>query len=181
VDRNMLRSRSREIILRILIAFLCAAGTLCAQPPKVALVNIQQAIVATTDGREAEKKLDAQFSPRKATLDAAQNEISALAAKLKQEGLPEEDRARINQQMEEKASALDQETEKADADLKAAQDDMLKQLGPKMVATIAQYAKDHGYAVVFDTSSSDVPRLYAPNATDITNEVAAAYEKSRRR
>ena len=165
--------------MRILIAFLCSAGTLCAQAPKVALVNIQQAIVSTNDGREAEKKLDAQFSPRKAKLDAEQSEIAALAAKLKAEGLSDEDRAKVNQQMEEKAAALDQETEKDDADLKDAQSEVLKQLGPKMVAAIAQYAKDHGYTVVFDTSSSEMPRLFAPNATDITNEVVAAYGKPR--
>ena len=64
-------------------------------------------------------------------------------------------------------------------DLKAAQDEVLKQLGPRMVAAIAQYAKDHGYSVVFDTSSSEMARLYAPNATDITKDVPAAYEKQK--
>lgn len=163
------------------IPFLFAAGTASAQPPKIALVNIQQAVVDTTDGHEAEKRLDAQFRPRKEKLDAEQHEIAALANQLKQEGLSEEDRARINQQMEDKAAAVDQETEKADADLKEAQNQVLKELGPKMVATIAQYARDHGYSVVFDISSSEVPRLYAPNATDITREVTAAYEKQRGR
>ncbi len=165
--------------MKTVIACAFAAAVLCAQPPKVALVNIQQAIVSTADGHDAEKRLDAQFGPRKTKLDAEHAEIADLANKLKQPDLSEEDRAKINQQMEEKASALDQETEKADADLKEAQNEMLKQLGPKMVSAIAQYAKDHGYSVVFDTSSSDVPRLYAPNATDITKEVAAAYERQR--
>jgi outer membrane protein len=163
------------------ITLLFAAGIVSAQPPKVALVNIQQAVVDTTDGHEAEKRLDAQFRPRKEKLDAEQHEIAALANQLKQEGLSEEDRGKINQQMEDKAAAVDQETEKADADLKEAQNQVLKELGPKMVATIAQYAKDHGYSVVFDISSSEAPRLYAPNATDITREITAAYEKQRGR
>lgn len=177
----MLRSRSREhFLLKFVIALSLAAAAL-AQPPKVALVNIQQAIVATTDGHNAEKRLDARFSPRKAALDATQKEIAALAEQLKQPNLSEEDRGKLNQQMEAKAAALDDETEKADADLKQAQNEVLQQLGPKMVATIAQYAKDHGYTVVFDISSSDVPRLYAPDATDITSQIAAAYEKRSRK
>lgn len=163
--------------MKVVITFLFTLCVLCAQPPKVALVNMQQALVATTDGQAAEKKLDAQFAPRKAALDVAQKEIAALAEQLKKEGLSDEERGKLSQQMEEKASALDQATDKADADLKDAQDEVLKQLGPKLVATIAQYAKDHGYSVVFDISNSDVPRLYAPNATDITKEIAAAYEK----
>ena len=45
-----------------------------------------------------------------------------------------------------------------------------------MIACIAEYAKAKGYAMVFDTSDSDVPKLY-PNAADITLEVIAEYEK----
>lgn len=167
--------------MKLFIGLLLAAASAFAQPPKVALVNIQQAIVATTDGRDAEKRLDAQFSPRKAALDGTQKEIAALAQQLKQPNLSEEDRGKINQEMEAKSATLDDETDKADADLKQAQNEVLKQLGPKMVATIAQYAKDHGYTVVFDISNSDVARLYAPNATDITGEIAAAYEKRSRK
>jgi Skp family chaperone for outer membrane proteins len=166
--------------LKVLITLLIAAEFLCAQAPKVALVNMQQALVATTDGQAAEKRLDAQFAPRKAALDVAQKEIAALAEQLKKEGLSDEERGKLSQQMEDKASALDNATEKADADLKDAQDQVLKELGPKLVAVIAQYAKDHGYSVVFDISNSEVPRLYAPNATDITKEVAAAYEKRKK-
>ena len=163
--------------MKVLISFFFTVCALCAQPPKVALVNISEALVATTDGKNAEKKLDAQFAPRKAALDVAQKEIASISNQLKAENLSEEERGKLSQLMEEKASALDQNTEKADADLKEAQDQVLKDLGPKMVSTIAQYAKDHGFTVVFDISTSEVPRLYAPNATDITKEVAAAYER----
>lgn len=167
--------------MKVLSSFVLAVGILCAQPPKIALINMQQAIVDTSDGKAAERRLNAQFAPRKAALDNAQKEIATIAAQLKQEGLGEEERTRLNKLMEEKASAFDQDTDKADADLKDAQDQVLKDLGPKMVATIAQYAKDHGYSVVFDISSSEVPRLYAPNATDITREVTAAYERRAKR
>jgi len=177
VQAIMLRSRSKERILKALIIFMLAVGVLCAQPPKVALVNIQQALVDTTDGRAAEKRLNAQFAPRKAALDDAQKEIASISSQLKQEGISEEERGRLSKLMEEKAAALDDNTEKADTDLKEAQDQVLKQLGPKMVTTIAQYAKDHGYTVVFDISSSEAAKLYAPNATDITREVTAAYER----
>jgi Skp family chaperone for outer membrane proteins len=176
----MLRSRSREHILKVLIVLLGAAATLCAQPPKVALVNIQQALVDTVDGKAAEKKLEARFTPRKEALDVSQKAIAALAAQLKQENLAEDERLRLSKEMEEKAAALDQETEKADADLKDAQDQVLKDLGPKMVTIIAQYAKDHGYSIVFDTSSSEAARLYAPNATDITHEVSAAFDRRKK-
>jgi Skp family chaperone for outer membrane proteins len=45
-----------------------------------------------------------------------------------------------------------------------------------MVAVIVEFATSTGYAMVFDTSTSQAPLLYAENATDITSEVIAAYE-----
>ena len=167
--------------MKVVTAFLFLAAVAVAQPPKVALVNIQEAIVGTTDGQEAEKQLDAQFGPRKAKLDAAQREVDALEKQADAPGLSEADRAKLGQQLDIKTAAVDAETEKADTDLKAAQENVLQTIGPKMVAVIAQYAKDHGYAVVFDISSSDAPRLYTTGAADITKEVIAAYEKQRAR
>lgn len=167
--------------MKVLIGLILAVGVFYAQPPKVALVNIQQALVDTSDGKAAEKRLNAQFEPRKAALDATQKEIATIAGQLKQEGISDEERGRLSKLMEDKASALDQDTEKADSDLKEAQAQVLKELGPKMVATIAQFAKDHGYTVVFDISSSEAARLYAPSAVDITREVTAAYERRGKR
>ena len=163
--------------MKVVSLLLFAASIAAAQAPKVALVNFQQAIVGTTDAREAEKQLDAQFGPRKAKLDAAQREIAALEKQLEAKDLSEDDRARLGQQLEDKSNAYDQETDKADADLKTAQDEVLKKIGPKMVSVVAQYAKDHAFSVVFDISESEAPKLYAPNAVDITKEVTAAYEK----
>jgi len=163
--------------LKVVTALLLFVAAAFAQAPKIALVNIQEAIVGTTDAHDAEKQLDAQFGPRKAKLDAAQREIAAIEKQLEQPNLSDDDRAKLGQELETKTNAYDTETEKADADLKAAQDKVLKDLGPKMITVIAQYAKDHAYAVVFDISESEAPKLYAPNAVDITKEVAAAYEK----
>ena len=59
--------------MKVVTAFLFLAAVAVAQPPKVALVNIQEAIVGTTDGQEAEKQLDAQFGPRKAKLAQGHN------------------------------------------------------------------------------------------------------------
>ena len=43
---------------------------------------------------------------------------------------------------------------------------------------VVRYAKQHGYDLVFDTSSSDMPRLYTENSTEVTKEVVDEYDKS---
>jgi len=157
---------------------LAAAGAALAQTPKVALVNLEQALVSTTDGQNAEKKLDARFAPRKAALDQKHQELMALQDKLDKGGQGEEERGRLAREIDQKGDEADKETTQADADLEQAQQQVLRELGPKLMTVVVRYAKEHGYDVVLDIGSSDMPRLYSENATEITKEVVEEYEKT---
>jgi outer membrane protein len=157
-----------------------AAGVVFAQTPKVALINLEQALVSTTDGQNAEKKLDAQFAPRKAAIEQKHQELRALQDKLENGGLSDEEQKKLTEEIDDKGDAVDRETTQADADLEQAQRKTLHELGPKLMAVVVRYARQHGFDVVFDISSSDLPRLYSENSTDITKEVVDEYEKSAR-
>ena len=164
----------RAIILGLLAAMLAAAQP--ARAPRVALVNIQDAILATTDGKNAEKALDAEFGPRKAALDEDQKAIAKKQSRLDQEKLSDEDRKKLQKEVDDATVVLNAKMDQADADLDKAQKKTLAELGKKMVAVIVEFATSTGYAMAFDTSTSQAPLLYAENATDITSEVIAAYE-----
>ena len=163
---------------RLSLLFLTfAAIALCqAHPPRIALVNIQDAIVATTDGKNADQQLEAQFAPKKAKLDEEHKALEALQAKLNEENLSDEDRRKLSKEIDDKTVVLNVETDQDDAELATAQKKVLSELGKRMVAVIADYAAHQGYAMVFDVSTSQAPLLYAENATDITKQVVAAYE-----
>lgn len=162
-----------------LLAALAGAQPAAAPAPKIALVNMQEAIVGTTDGQNAEKQLDAEFAPRKAKLDEQEKEIADLQAQLDKGGLSDDAKAKLGQDIDHKSLLFKIATENADGDLREAQSKVLKNLAPKMIACITQYARAKGYAMVFDISDSELPKLYA-NATDITREVIADYEKKNR-
>jgi Skp family chaperone for outer membrane proteins len=153
-----------------------AAGLAQTHAPRIALVNIQDAIVGTTDGQNADQQLEAEFAPRKVKLDQEREALEALREKLQQENLSDEDRQKLTREINDKTVLLNLETDQDDADLAAAQKKVVAGLGKKMVAVIADYAARKGYAMVFDVSTSQAPLLYADNATDITREVIAAYE-----
>jgi Skp family chaperone for outer membrane proteins len=159
-----------------LLLFAAAAIGLAQAPPKIALVNIQDAIVATTDGQQADQQLEAEFAPKKAKLEAEHKAIEALQNRLEQESLSDEDRKRLTKELDDKTIVANVESDQDDADLDAAQKKVLAALGKKMVAVIAEYATRNGYSMVFDVSTSQAPLLYADNATDITKDVVAAYE-----
>ena len=168
-----------EVCVWIAAAAGTAFGQAAAPPPKIALVNMQDAITSTTDGKNAEKRLDDEFTPRKAKLDEQEKEIAALQAQLDKGDLSQDAKDKLGQDIDHKTLMLKIATENADGDLRAAQEKVLKDLAPKMIGLIAQYAKAKGYAMVFDISETDVPKLY-PNAVDITKEIVAEYEKKAR-
>lgn len=164
----------RAFLLGLLAAALAAAQS--GHAPRVALVNIQDAILGTTDGQNAAKALDAEFAPRKAALDEAQKAIAQKQARLDQQKLSDEEHKKLQQEIDDAIVVLNAKTDQADGDLDKAQKKTLAELGKKMVAVIVEFATSTGYAMVFDTSTSQAPLLYAENATDITSEVIAAYE-----
>lgn len=164
----------RVIILSVLAAALAWAQS--GRPPRVALVNIQDAILGTTDGQNAAKALDDQFAPRKAAIDEDQKAVALKQSRLDNEKLSDDERKRLQKEVDDAIVVLNAKTDQADADLDKAQKKTLAELGKKMVAVIVEFASSTGYAMVFDTSTSQAPLLYAENATDITSEVIAAYE-----
>jgi Skp family chaperone for outer membrane proteins len=169
---------------QVFVCTLALAGIAMAQTPadapKIALVNMQDAIAGTSDGQAAEKQLDAEFAPRKAKLDEQEKEIADLQAKLEKGDLSPEAKAKLGEDIDHKTLLFNLANDGADGDLRAAQVKVLKNLAPKMIACIAEYARDKGYAMVFDISESDVPKMYGVAAIDITKDVMAAYEKKKR-
>jgi len=149
-----------------------------AQSPKVCLINLEQAMVSTADGQAAEKKLNAEFGPRKAALEAKQKEAAALQEKIDKGGMSDEDRQKLVDQLDDKTDEIDRETTQADADLQLAQRRVLKELAPKMINFVVHYIHQKGYDMVFDISSTDLPRLYQENSTDITDEVVKEYDRA---
>ena len=165
-----------RVFVCIAVLAVAAFAQTAAPGPKIALVHMQNAVTGTSDGKAAEQQLDDEFTPRKAKLDAQEKEIADLQAQLEKGGLSDNAKQKLTEDIDHKTLLFNLATESADGDLRNAQVKVLKNLAPKMIAVIAQYAKDNGYAMVFDVSESDTARMYG-NATDITQDVIAAYEK----
>ncbi|MGA2117514.1 MAG: OmpH family outer membrane protein [Bryobacteraceae bacterium] len=166
-------------VLSMLAAVVCGWGqTAVKTPPKVALVNIQDAIIGTADGQAAAKRLEDEFGPRKAKLDQEKQSIDAIQKRMDEDKtLSGDDRQKISKDLADKTVLFNVETDQDDSDLEQAQNKVLREIGKKMVAVIVEVASASGYAMVFDVSTSRAPLLYAENATDITSDVIRVYDK----
>lgn len=153
------------------------AGNTAPAPTKVAIVQVQDAIVSTNDGQKELNALKARFTPKQNELKALNDEVEKLKKDLEMQGpkLSDEERASRVKALETKQKTLQRNYEDYQNETQQAQQDMLNRLGGKMMNVLDTYAKANGYTVVLDVSNPQTPVLYASEATNITKQLVDAY------
>jgi outer membrane protein len=159
---------------------LAVTLTAQAQQGKIAVINIQGAIISTKDGQKAAAELNAKTAPKKKELEQKQNEINGLQDQLNKGSNTLSDSAKndLYKNIEFKKKGLQREVEDAQADLEADQQKLLSQLGQKILAVIEKYSRDNGITMVLDVSNPQTSVLYASPSVDITKEIIDLYDKS---
>jgi outer membrane protein len=170
--------KSKVFVLPSLV--LAATLGVQAQSQKIAVIAIQQAIVATKDGQKAAAELDSKAGPKKKELDQKQSDINSLQEQLTkgQNTLSEGTKNELYKNIETKKKSLQRDFEDAQAEMEQEQQKLLQGLGQKMMAVIERYAKDNGFTLVVDVSNPQTPVLYASPSIDITKDIIELYDKS---
>lgn len=175
--------RNRALIIAAIAATaLCPLGAFAQAAPagaagKVGIINIQEAIVNCAEGKKALTDLQAKYKPVQNQINQLQQEVSALQDQIQRQSatLSTDEQLRLSRQLSEKQTSLQRKEEDAQNDFKYDREDLVNRIGQKMVGVIDQYAKGHGYSLVFDVSSG--PQVYyAADGTNITGEIVKAYD-----
>jgi outer membrane protein len=170
--------RSHLSLCASLLVVALSGGLAHAQ--KIAIVDMQKCVLATTDGKKAAAAIDAKFAPVKAQLDQLQKEIVA-----KQDQYTKT-RSTLSASA---ASAAQTEIEKLTTDLKRRQEDAQQDLNDeegkllpgimsKLQQIINSYAVANQINFVVDTSANPNNLIYAAAELNISGPVVAAYEKA---
>ena len=164
----------------LLAGIVALAASAFAQPTKVGVINIQNAIVSTQDGQKAIKTLEEKSAPRRKDLEAKQGAIAALQNTLKTSSntASEDTKRKLAGDIDAKTKSFNRDVEDAQAEAEADQAKLLNEIGGKMMAVIDKYATDKGYALVIDVSAQQSPVLYASNSVDITRDIVGLYDKN---
>ena len=151
------------------------AGT--PQGNKVAIVNIQDAIANTNEGKKELEVLQQKFSPRQAALQTQNDEVANLKKQLETQGskLSDEERNSRIRVATEKQKTLQRNYEDFQNEVQQSEQEIMNRLGKKMLDVMEKYAKNNGYTVVLDVSNPQTPVLYAAPTTNITKELVDAY------
>jgi Skp family chaperone for outer membrane proteins len=176
--RNRVWVMMMSIGLMICPMYLGAQSAPAAAEGKVAVVDIQQAIMGTAEGKQAIQDLQKKYQPRETEISQRQQDVQQLQAQLQKQmtTLSAEEQRRMSHDLQEKQTVLQRLEQDAQSSFQYDRDTLMRELGQKMVKVIDQYASTHGYALVID--GGQVPVYYAAKGVDITPEIVQLYNTS---
>ena len=166
-------------IMAAALATVAGAQT-TAQPTRVGVIHIQNAIIGTADGQKAATELEARFAPKRKDLEAKQNRIAQLQDRLNKgrNTMSADEREKLIRDIDQSTKSLNRDTEDANAEVEQEQQKVLQELGQRLMAVIDKYARDNGFNLILDVSSPQTPVLYISSGIDITQEIVALYDKN---
>jgi len=179
--------RNRFIMAGVLASALSAAALFAGQDPattspsgKIGVINIQQAIAQTGEGRIALEAIQKKYEPKRQELQRRQDEINALQDQIQKQSatLSDEERGRLTRELDEKQRIFKRSQEDDQADFQADTQEAVQRIGQKMVRIIDDYAQKSGYALVIDPAGVQMPVYYVAKGIDITEPVVKLYDSA---
>jgi len=156
-------------------ALLATASAGSAQV-KVAIINLQRAVLESAEIKKASTELEAKYKPRQLAIEKLQKEIQALQQNLQSNAgkLTPQAEADITAQGQRKQRELTRFTEDLQADAERERNDILGRSSQRMQEVVKKLAEEKGIDVVVDIANT----VYFKPALEITTESITAYDKA---
>jgi outer membrane protein len=155
-----------------------SAGT-ASSTGKVGVLNVRQAIVATSEGKQASAELQGQFTSRQTELENLNKQLADISQRLQANGdkLSPEEATRLQRQGEALQKQLQRKKEDYQEDVNASQQEVIDRIGRKMMDVLDRYARENAYVAIFDSSAQGAP-IYVSNGIDVTADIVKLYDQA---
>lgn len=164
--------------LRMLLmaGLLGAAGQVASAQAKVAVINLQRAVLASAEIQKANAAMEAKYKPRADQIDQLQKEIANISQQLQSGSgkLSPQAEGDLNAQGQRKQRELQRYQEDLQADVDRERNDILSKSSQKMSEVVKKIAEEKGLDLVVDVSTT----VYFKPAMEITADAIAAYDKA---
>lgn len=165
---------SSSTLVRALLtvcAGIIAAGSATAQT-KVAIINVQRAIIETAEIKKAQADLEAKYKPRTAELEKLQKELQDIQSQLQG--------GKLNPQAEQELQARGQRRQREyqrvgedlQGDVDRERNEILQKAGQRMNDVVKKIAEERGFDVVVDVTNT----VYFKPAMEITADAIKAFD-----
>ena len=156
--------------LAVMLAAACALGAVdAAAQLKVAVLNVQRALGESEEAKALADEIQQDLQKDQDELQALGEEIQALQEQLEKDAeiLGDDETRRINKDIEDKRLDFEFGANKLQKELQDRQQEILREMAPKLDAVLKDLIEIEGYDVVLQRSGL----LYVNSKHDITRKV----------
>jgi len=157
----------------LLCLALTSLSAVALAQAKIAVINLQKAVIESNEIKKASVALEAKFRPRQQELEKLSQEIERIQQTLQtgQGKLSPQGEADLNAEGTRKQTSLTRKTEDLQKDVDAERNEILAKSSKQMQEVVAKLAAEKGYDVVVDVSTT----VFFKPALEITTDAIAAY------
>jgi outer membrane protein len=150
-------------------------GHVAAAQAKVAVINLQKAVMDSAEIKAASAAMESRYKPRVAQIEQLDKEIAAIAQNLQTNAgkLTPQAEGDLNAQGTRKQRDVQRLRDDLQADVDRDRNEILQKSAGKMTDVLKKLAEEKGYDIVVDAPYAP----YFKAALDITNDLVAAYDK----
>jgi outer membrane protein len=159
----------------VCLAF-ASLGAIASAQSKIAVINLQRAVLESDEIKKASAALEAKYKPRQAELEKLNSEIQMIQQQLQSNAgkLTPQAEGDLNAQGARKQRDLQRKSEDLQADVDRERNEILGKSSQKMGEVVKKLAEEKGYDVVIDISNT----IYYKPALEITTDAMTAYNKT---
>ncbi|MGH9377709.1 MAG: OmpH family outer membrane protein [Terriglobia bacterium] len=172
--------------MRNLITKLAVIGCVLAAPAltlaqaqggeKIGIINLQQAIASTQEGKQDLAQLQKKYAQKRAGLQQQDKDITALQDQLQNQSsmLSDEERYKIEREVSDKQRLLKEGQDDYQYDTQEDEQEVVSSVGAKMMKVVNQYATEQHFSLIISNQQNLV--LFAAKPVDITADIIRLYD-----
>jgi outer membrane protein len=147
-----------------------------AAQAKVAVINLQKAVLESAEIKVASAAMEARYKPRVAQIETLTNEIAGISQNLQTNAgkLTQQAESELNSQGTRKQRDVQRLRDDLQADVERDRNEILQKAAAKMTDVLKKLADEKGYDIVVDAPYAP----YFKASLDITPDLIAAFDKA---
>lgn len=151
-----------------------------ADPAKVAIFDMQQAIQTVAEGKRARDTLKKDWDARQDKLKKKEEKIQKAMEEFKKQALVLDEKARRDKEMEirQQMGELQQEGMQAQQEFQKKDQSLSGPILQRLRSMVADIAKAKGYTLVIDSNENSV--FYFDQKDNITSDVVKKYDAEKK-
>jgi len=167
-----MRQNVRLIKAAAIVAGMMAFSAIGYAQCKIAVVNMQDAVTESNEGKAKAALFDARVEEWKGKIDKLNMEIDGANAKLKQSSLlSQASITELQKTVRDKSSELMRMQEDAQKDVEEYRDSLLSPVMKIADEVMQALANEKNYGIVMDSSAQNSSLVYASKDCDVTTEL----------